>query len=92
MSEKMLFQFFRGSLRSEQKEKLLKCLRALKRKAKIKRDHLAVLSHYGKRGVAPNIRNEREHRAAVLWAEAINYLASEFENKLHSACTGQNEV
>jgi hypothetical protein len=50
---------------------LLRIVDRLYRQRRLIRDHLLVLSFYGRRRAAPDPRCRREQRAAALWREAM---------------------
>lgn len=53
----------------------------LYRKRRLLIDHFRVLSHYGKRGYAPDQYRRREQKAHTLWHEAMKILTPIFEEK-----------
>lgn len=53
---------------------ILNILNRLYQNRLLKRDHLLVLRHYGRRGLAPDIHRIKEVRASKLWDEAMDRL------------------
>ena len=60
---------------------ILKILDGLHRKRRLKRDHLLVLRHYGRRNMPPERRRQKEARAFYLWEEALERMEPELERK-----------
>lgn len=60
---------------------ILKVLDGLYRKRHLKRDHLLVLRHYGRRNMPPERRRQKEARAFYLWEEALERMEPELERK-----------
>lgn len=53
----------------------------LYRARKLLRDHLLVMTHYGRRLTPPDPARDREARAAALWEEAFDHLAPALRRK-----------
>lgn len=60
---------------------ILKVLDGLHRKRHLKRDHLLVLRHYGRRNMPPERRRQKEARAFYLWEEALERMTPVLERK-----------
>lgn len=60
---------------------ILKVLDGLHRKRCLKRDHLLVLRHYGRRNMPPERRRQKEARAFYLWEEALERMTPVLERK-----------
>ena len=60
---------------------ILKVLDGLYRQRRLKRDHLLVLRHYGRRNMPPDLRRNKEARAFYLWEEAFERMEPVLERK-----------
>ncbi len=60
---------------------ILKILDRLYRNRILKREHLLVLRHYGRRKMSPDQFRSREKRAYHLWHEAMQHLEDAFAAK-----------
>jgi len=60
---------------------ILKIVDRLYRNRLLKRDHLFVLRHYGRRQSPPNPNIAKEINASRLWDEAMDYMATAFIQK-----------
>ena len=60
---------------------ILKILDILHRSRRLLRDHLLVLRHYGRRGMAPDSRRVKEARSSYIWSEAMERLQEVMERK-----------
>lgn len=60
---------------------IFQILNRLHRNRQLLIDHMRILSHYGKRGYAPDNKRPHEMKAATLWHEAFAVLRPIFEQK-----------
>lgn len=60
---------------------IFRVVERLYRAKELAMDHILVLRHYGRRGMAPDITRAKEIRAARLWEEAMNKLEAILAHK-----------
>jgi hypothetical protein len=60
---------------------IFRAVEVLYRRKSLTMDHVLVLRHYGRRGLAPDKNRAKEIRAARLWQEALEKLSVIFEQK-----------